>query len=90
MVLDDYSDILDETANIPSGSSIVTVVDEGEPTPLPRAGLSLILPKSTLKRWFPSRSSSSIMVTSIQAVVPVPTGKLKSSEGALKSLPRSK
>jgi len=28
------------------------------------------------------------MVTSIQAVVPVPTGKLKSSEGALKSTSR--
>ena len=64
----------------------MTVVDEGLPNPPVRVGV-IIPPKFTVKVWSPSRLLSSIMVTSIQAVASAPTGKLKSSEGAVKSVP---
>ena len=64
------------------------VVDEGLPNPpVPPVRVGVIIPaKFTVKVWSPSRLLSSIMLTSIQAVVSVPTGKLKSSEGAVKSV----
>ena len=70
----------------------MTVVDEGVPNPpIPPVRVGVIVPtKFTVKVWSPSRLLSSIIVTSIQAVVTAPTGKLKSSDVALKSIPSSK
>ena len=53
----------------------MTVVDEGVPNPpVPPVRVGVIFPsKSTVKSWSPSRLLSSIMVTSIQAVVTAPT-----------------
>ena len=59
------------------------------PAPPDRVGV-IIPPKFTVKVWSPSRLLSSVMVTSIQAVVTAPTGKLKSREVAVKSVPSTR
>ena len=63
---------------------MVTVVDVGDPVP-PKAGL--VAPNPTIKAWSPSKSSSSLIVTSIQACETGPTPKLNIDEAAEKSVP---
>ena len=61
------------------------VVDVGGPVP-PKGG-TLVTPKSTVKVWSPSKSPSSLIVTSIQAWETAPTSKLKNVAVELKSVP---
>ena len=61
------------------------VVDVGEPVPA-KPGV-LVTPNLTVKVWSPSRSSSSLIVTSIQAWETAPTSKLKNVAVELKSVP---
>ena len=64
---------------------MVMVVDVGEPVP-PKAG-TCVTPKSTVKVWSPSRLSSSLIVTSIQAWETGPIPKLNIGAVAEKSVP---
>lgn len=64
---------------------MVIVVDVGEPVP-PKAGV-FVLPNLTVKVWSPSRSSSSLIVTSIQAWETAPISNLNNVAVELKSVP---
>ena len=63
---------------------MVMVVDVGDPAP-PKAGL--VAPNQTVKAWFPSRSTSSLIVTTIHASKTDPIPKLNIGEVAEKSVP---
>ena len=64
---------------------MVMVVDVGGPVP-PKGG-TLVAPKSTVKVWSPSKSASSMIVTSIQAWETAPIPKLNIGVVAEKSAP---